>query len=304
MITRKEDMYDLIILGTGPAGLAAAVYAARYKMNFLVIGALSGGTVTQAHMVENYPGIEGVTGIELGKRMADHAKKLGSDIAADLIKKIEKKDGYFVLHGSKEYETKRILLAIGAERAKLKIKGEDELLGKGVSYCATCDGPFFKNKTVCVVGGGNAAVTSALYMAELAEKVYLIYRGTELKAEPAWIENLESQKNIETIYNANINEIQGKNNVEGTVLDTNRKIETDGVFIEIGSTPNKALIAGLGLKTDNRGYITVDSELKTGAKGIWAAGDIAQNGFKLRQAITAAAEGAIAVYSIYLDTKK
>ncbi len=297
-------MYDLIILGTGPAGLAAAVYAARYKMNFLVIGALSGGTVTQAHMVENYPGIEGVTGIELGKRMADHAKKLGSDIAADLIKKIEKKDGYFVLHGSKEYETKRILLAIGAERAKLKIKGEDELLGKGVSYCATCDGPFFKNKTVCVVGGGNAAVTSALYMAELAEKVYLIYRGTELKAEPAWIENLESQKNIETIYNANINEIQGKNNVEGTVLDTNRKIETDGVFIEIGSTPNKALIAGLGLKTDNRGYITVDSELKTGAKGIWAAGDIAQNGFKLRQAITAAAEGAIAVYSIYLDTKK
>ncbi len=297
-------MYDLIILGTGPAGLAAAVYAARYKMNFLVIGALSGGTVTQAHMVENYPGIEGVTGIELGKRMADHAKKLGSDIAADLIKKIEKKDGYFVLHGSKEYETKRILLAIGAERAKLKIKGEDELLGKGVSYCATCDGPFFNHKTVCVVGGGNAAVTSALYMAELAEKVYLIYRGTELKAEPAWIENLESQKNIETIYNANINEIQGKNNVEGTVLDTNRKIETDGVFIEIGSTPNKALIAGLGLKTDNRGYITVDSELKTGAKGIWAAGDIAQNGFKLRQAITAAAEGAIAVYSIYLDTKK
>ncbi len=297
-------MYDLIILGTGPAGLAAAVYAARYKMNFLVIGALSGGTVTQAHMVENYPGIEGVTGIELGKRMADHAEKLGSGITADLIKKIEKKDGYFVLHGSKEYETKRILLAIGAERTKLKIKGEDEFLGKGVSYCATCDGPFFKNKTVCVVGGGNAAVTSALYMAELAEKVYLIYRGTELKAEPAWIESLESQKNIETIYNANITEIQGENKVEKVFLDNNREIEADGVFIEIGSTPNKALIAGLGLTTDDRGYITVDSELKTGAKGIWAAGDIAQNGFKLRQAITAAAEGAIAVYSIYLDTKK
>ncbi len=297
-------MYDLIILGTGPAGLSAAVYAARYKMNFLVIGAISGGTITQAHQVENYPGIEGVTGIELGKRMEDHAKKLGSEIVADSIKKIEKKEGHFILHGSKEYEAKRILLAMGADRTKLNIKGEDEFLGKGVSYCATCDGPFFKDKTVCVVGGGNAAVTSALYMAELCKKVYLIYRGEELKAEPAWVEKLKAQKNIESVYSANITEIQGENRVEKVVLDTGRIIGLDGVFIEIGSTPNKALIADLNLHTDNRGYVTVDSELKTGSKGIWAAGDITQNGFKLRQVITAAAEGAIAIYSIYLDTKK
>ena len=297
-------MYDLIILGTGPAGLSAAVYAARYKMNFLVIGAISGGTITQAHQVENYPGIEGVTGIELGKRMEDHAKKLGSEIVADSIKKIEKKDGLFILHGRKEYEAKRILLAMGADRTKLNIKGEDEFLGKGVSYCATCDGPFFKDKTLCVVGGGNAAVTSALYMAELCKKVYLIYRGEELKAEPAWVEKLKAQKNIESVYSANITEIQGENRVEKVVLDTGRIIGLDGVFIEIGSTPNKALIADLNLHTDNRGYVTVDSELKTGSKGIWAAGDITQNGFKLRQVITAAAEGAIAIYSIYLDTKK
>ncbi len=297
-------MYDLIILGTGPAGLSAAVYAARYKMNFLVIGAVSGGTVTQAHQIENYPGIEGVTGIELGSKIEKHAKKLGAEITVDNIKKIEKKDGHFILHGNKKYEAKRILLTIGAERAKLKIKGEEEFLGKGVSYCATCDGPFFKDKVVCVVGGGNAAVTSALYMAELSKKVYLIYRGEELKAEPAWIEQLKSQKNAEIIYNANVTEIQGDKKVEKVLLDTGKTVELDGIFIEIGSTPNRALVSGLSLETDKLGYITVDAEMKTAEKGVWAAGDIAHNGFKLRQAITAAAEGAIAVYSIYLDTKK
>ncbi len=297
-------MYDLIILGTGPSGLSAAVYAARYKMNFLCIGAIPGGTITQAHQIENYPGIESVTGIELGKRMEEHAKKLGAEIVADSIKKIEKKDDHFILHGNKEYEAKRILLAIGAERAKLKIKGEEEFLGKGVSYCATCDGPFFKDKIVCVVGGGNAAVTSALYMAELSKKVYLIYRGEELKAEPAWIEQLKNQKNAEIIYNSNVTEIQGKERVDKVILDTNREIELDGIFIEIGSTPSKALVANLGLKTDERGYIKVDSEMKTDAEGIWAAGDVAYDHFKLRQAVTAAAEGALAIYSAYLDTKK
>ncbi|RJO59973.1 hypothetical protein C4544_06405 [candidate division WS5 bacterium] len=298
-------MYDLIIIGTGPAGLSASIYAARYKINSITIGKLHGGTVTEAHLVENYPGVGEVTGIELGQKMIDQAKRLGAEIVDGSVQKIVKNNGNFTVHTSEnKYKTKRILLAMGAERRKLEIKGEDEFIGKGVAYCSTCDGPFFRNKTVVVVGGGNAAVTSAIYMGDIAEKVYLIYRGDELKAEPAWIEKLNVNKKIETIYNANIEEITGNGRVEKVKLDTGKPLEADGVFVEIGSTPNKALITDLGLETDEKGYIKVDSQKKTSAQGVWAAGDITAGNFKFRQVVTAVGEGALAVYSVYLDTKK
>lgn len=298
-------MYDLVIIGAGPAGLSASIYGARYKMNAVTIGKLHGGTITEAHLVENYPGVGEISGMELGQKMLEQAKSLGAEVIADSIQKIEKQNKFFVLHTqSIKYETKRILLAMGAERNKLKTKGEEEFLGKGVAYCATCDGPFFKGKTVSVVGGANAAVTAAIYMGDIAKKVYLIYRGPELKAEPAWIEQLNAKKNIEVIYNANIEEIAGTNKVESIKLDNGNTIALDGVFIEIGSTPNKALINDLNLKTDTRGYIVVDAEMKTSAEGVWAAGDITAGEFKLRQVVTATAEGALAVYSTYLDTKK
>jgi len=298
-------MHDLIILGTGPAGLSASIYAARYKMNFLTIGKLFGGTITEAHMVENYPGIEGVTGMELGQKMLKHAKKLGSDITFESIQKIKKEKDHFVLYSAeKTYKAKRVILAMGAERTKLKIKGEEELLGKGVAYCATCDGPFYKGKTVAVIGGSNAAATAALYMSDIAEKVYLIYRGDELRAEPAWIDNLNQKKNVEIVYSTNVTEIMGTDKVESVVLDTDKTIHTDGVFIEIGSTPNKALVADLSLNTNSRGYIEVGAEMKTSVEGVWAAGDITAREFDLKQVVTATAEGAIAAYSAYLDTKK
>ncbi|MEK7447674.1 MAG: FAD-dependent oxidoreductase [Patescibacteria group bacterium] len=299
------NMYDLVIVGTGPAGLSATIYAARYKMNIVTIGKLHGGTVTEAHLVENYPGVGEISGMELGQKMLEQAKSLGAEVIADSIQKIEKQDKFFVLHTqSGKYETRRILLAMGAERTKLKTKGEEEFLGKGVAYCATCDGPFFKGKTVSVVGGGNAAVTSAIYMSDIAEKVYLIYRGPELKAEPAWIEQLEKKNNIEIVYNANIDEISGENLVEQIKLDDGKELKVDGVFVEIGSTPSKALINDLGLKTDPRGYVIVDAEMKTSTQGVWAAGDITAGEFKFRQVVTATAEGALAIYSAYLDTKK
>lgn len=298
-------MYDLVIVGTGPAGLSASIYAARYKMNFITLGKLFGGTVTEAHLVENYPGVGEISGMELGQKMLEQAKNLGAEIIADPVQKIVKKNDHFILHtANKDYEAKRILLTMGAERTKLKIKGEEEFLGKGVAYCATCDGPFFKGKDVCVVGGGNAAVTAALYLSDIASKVYLVYRGPELKAEPAWIEQLEKKKNIEVIYSSNIIEISGENKVETAALDNDKTIQTDGIFIEIGSTPNKVLIGDLGLKTDDRGYIDVDAEMKTNVVGIWAAGDITSGKFKFRQVVTATAEGALAVYSAYLDSKK
>lgn len=298
-------MYDLVIIGTGPAGLSASIYGARYKINAVTIGKLHGGTITEAHLVENYPGVGEISGMELGQKMLEQAESLGAKVIADSIQKIEKQDKIFVLYTrERKYETKRILLAMGAERNKLKTKGEEEFLGKGVAYCATCDGPFFKGKTVSVIGGGNAAVTAAIYMGDVAEKVYLIYRGPELKAEPAWIDQLNAKKNIEVIYNTNIEEISGENKVEHIKLDNGSELKLDGVFIEIGSTPAKALIAALDLKTDNKGYIEVDAEMKTSTEGVWAAGDITAGEFKLRQAVTATGEGALAVYSAYLDTKK
>lgn len=298
-------MYDLVIVGTGPAGLSATIYAARYKMKVITVGKLHGGMVTEAHLVENYPGVGEISGIELGQKMLEQARSLGAEIVANSIQKIEKQDKFFVLHAqSGKYETKRILLAMGSERTKLKTKGEGEFLGKGVAYCATCDGPLFKGKTVSVVGGGNAAVTAAIYMGDIAEKVYLIYRGPKLKAEPAWIEQLEKKSNIEVIYNANIEEISGENKVEQIKLDNSKELKLDGVFIEIGSTPSKALINDLDLKTDQRGYIVVDAEMKTNVQGVWAAGDITAGEFKFRQVVTATAEGALAIYSAYLDTKK
>jgi len=298
-------MYDLVILGTGPAGLSASIYAARYKLNAVTVGKLFGGMVTEAHLVENYPGVGEITGMELGQKMLEQAKSLGAEVIADSVQKIEKQDKFFILHAQNgKYETKRILLAMGAERTKLKIKGEEEFLGKGIAYCATCDGPFFKGKIVGVVGGGNAAVTSAIYMSDIAKKVYLIYRGPELRAEPAWVEQMNQKKNIEVIYNANVEEISGKTKVENIKLDNGRELKLDGVFIEIGSTPNKVLINDLNLKTDSGGYVMVDAEMKTSEKSVWAAGDITAGKFKFRQVVTAAAEGALAAYSAYLDTKK
>ncbi len=298
-------MYDLVIIGSGPAGLSASIYAARYKMNFVTLGKLFGGTITEAHLVENYPGVGEISGMELGQKMMEQAKNLGAEVVAEPVQKIVKKDDTFIIHtNGKHIETKRVLLAMGAERTKLKVKGEEEFLGKGVAYCATCDGPFFKNKNVCVVGGGNAAVTAALYLGDIASKVYLIYRGPELKAEPAWIEQLEKKENIEIVYNANATEITGENKVENVILDNGKTIEADGIFIEIGSTPNKVLISDLGLKTDERGYINVNAEMRASVEGVWAAGDITAGDFKFRQTVTAAAEGALAVYSAYLDSKK
>lgn len=298
-------MYDLIIVGTGPAGLSAAIYAARYKMNAMTIGKVYGGTITEAHMVENYPGVGEISGIDLGDKMLQQAKSLGAEVISGSVQKIEKQDKFFVLYSSDaKHETKRVLLAMGAERNKLQIKGEDEFLGKGVAYCATCDGPFFKGKTVSVVGGANAAVTSAIYLSDIAEKVYLIYRGSELKAEPAWIDQMNKKSNIEAVYSANIKEITGSTKVENIKLDNGKELKVDGVFIEIGSTPGKALVNDLGLKTDKRGYIEVDAEKKTSVEGVWAAGDITSGDFKFRQVVTATGEGALASYSAYLDTKK
>ncbi len=305
--------YDLIIIGAGPAGLASAIYATRYKLKTIVFGKELGGQAVHAYKIENYPGFKLISGQELMKKMQEQVKSLGIKISEEKviditkIKEKKEKNNFIVSTHNKKYEAKTIILALGTERKKLNLPNEDKFLGKGVSYCATCDTPFFKNKIVAVVGGSNAAVMSALLLAEYAKKVYVIYRGKELGAEPLRIEQLKKNKKIKIIYNTEIKAIQGKNFVESIMLNNkkskeNKKIVLQGVFIEIGFIPLSYLAKKLSIKTNKEGFILTNQLMETSIKGAFAAGDCIVK--PLRQIITAASDGAIASYSAYSYLKE
>jgi len=292
-------VYDLIIIGAGPAGLSAAIYAARYKINFLLIGELVGGLATEAHKVSNYPGVKDVPGIELMNLFRTQAEALGVKIEESAVQKIEKKkESFIVKTASASHEAKVIVLALGLQHRKLNIPGEEGFLGRGVSYCATCDGAFYRGKTIAVIGGSDAAVSSTVMLAKIAKKVYLIYRKEKLRAEPAWVEELARFKNAEIIYNANVSKVEGKDFVEKIALDTGKELDVDGLFIEAGVIPSTLLAKNIGVKTDENGFIEVDKELNTNVSGVFAAGDIT-NGSSFKQIIVACGQGAIAAYSAY-----
>jgi thioredoxin reductase (NADPH) len=296
-----EKEYDLIIIGSGPAGLTAGIYAARYNLDFLIIGRLNGGAISEAHKVCNYPSQNNISGFELTQSIIDHVKELDGEIKQEEVIKIINKNGLIVKTNKAQYKSKKIILATGREKQELNVKGEKEFLGKGVSYCATCDAAFYKDKIVAVAGGGNAAITAALLLVEYAKKVYVIYRRDKFfRAEPAWVKQLEKEKKIEPIFNSNIKEIYGVNSVEGIKLDNKKKIDLKGVFIEIGFKPNEKLSKELDLETE-KGYIITNNKQKTNQEGIFAAGDITNN--HLKQVITACAEGAIATTTAYEELK-
>jgi len=294
--------YDLIIIGAGPAGLTAAIYAARYNLNFLVIGKLLGGTISEAHKICNFPTQNNIAGFKLSKQLISHAQELGGRISQKEVISIKKAKQEFIVETDKEsYKAKKIILAIGRKKQKLNVPGEKEFLGKGVSYCTICDSAFYKNKVVAVVGGGNAAITGALLLTEHAKKVYIIYRKDKFfRAEPAWTIQLEKNKKITPIFNSEIKEIYGKNSVEGVKLTNNKSIGLDGVFVEIGFVPDEKLSKQLKLKTE-KGHIVVDKLQKTSLDGVFAAGDITNN--PLKQVITACSEGAVAANSVYKELK-
>ncbi len=297
-------MYDLAIIGGGPAGLSAAVYAARYKMSCVLIAPVLGGFVNDAHLVENWLGDKSIPGQDLATRFVDHVKSLEVPIVNKDVKVIEKKGDNFKITTSAEMiEAKKIILALGTERNKLGVKGESDFLGKGVSYCATCDGFFFRDKTVVIAGSGDAACTGATFLADLAKKVYLVYRSSSLKAEPIWIDKVKKSTNVELVPDSSISEISGVNKVEKVILDSGKELKTDGVFIEVGSTPTTFLIEKLKVKTDDKKYIIVDNNQKTNIEGVFAAGDITTNSSKFKQIIIAASEGAVAVYNAYIELK-
>lgn len=298
----KKEIYDLIIVGSGPAGLTAGIYAARYNLNFLVIGMADGGAISEAHKVCNYPSQNEISGFELTQKIVGHLKELGGEIKQEEVKTIKKKSKGFIIKTNKEeYNAKKIILATGRKKQRLDVPGESRLLGKGVSYCATCDAAFYKNKTVSVAGGGNAAITAALLLAEYANKVYIVYRKNKFsKAEPEWVKQLEKEKKIRPIFNSNIKKIYGEKFVEGIELDKDKKINLNGVFIEVGFIPDEKFAKMLGLKTEE-GYVITDKNQKTNVKGIFAAGDGTNN--HLKQVITACSEGAIASTTAYEELK-
>jgi thioredoxin reductase (NADPH) len=303
----KIEKHDLTIIGSGAAGVAAAINAARYKIDFVLVGKLPGGNMSESYDVENYPGLEEtVPGHVLGDRMIAQLARFGCTPKMDGIKSIKKEKGKFIAVGNNtEYVSKTLLLATGTEKNRLNIPGETEFEGRGVAYCATCDGFFYKEKVVAVVGGGDSAVTAALYLADIANKVYLIARGEELRAEPTWQERLKQNKKIKIYLGTNIKEIIGTDKVEKIILEkNNEEIKLDGVFIEIGQTPQTVLFSQIKVRLDDKNHIAVKDNQRTSVKGVWAAGDITNGSNGFRQIVTAAAEGAVAAVDIFTELKK
>ena len=304
-MTNIKEKYSLVIVGAGPAGLTASIYASRYKVDNLVIGRAVGGLVFEAHKICNFPSEEEITGRDLTEKMKNHAESLGSSILMDQVSRITREgDGFEVsTEMGKSIFAKTVLLSIGTEHRKLNLPGEEKFLGKGISYCATCDAMFYKDKTVAVIGGGNSAHTASLYLSEVAKRVYQIYRGDNMRGETVWIDQLTNNDKIEILYNTQVVGIKGENRLEKIVLDTpyknQKEILIDGLFIEIGTIPRTSLAENLGVDLSENRNIKVSSSQTTSQKGIWAAGDITTNSNGLRQIVTASSEGAIAAEDIF-----
>ncbi|MCK4525534.1 MAG: FAD-dependent oxidoreductase [Candidatus Andersenbacteria bacterium] len=303
-------MYDLIVLGAGPAGLSASIYASRYKINHIVVGNVFDGSLSKAHKIENWPGEKSIKGSDLIMKFYDHAKSLGLEIIQEEVVEISKDDSIFIIKTnlSKVYKSKAILITLGTKHRKLNISGEKKFLGKGVSYCAVCDGAFFKDKTVAVAGGSNSAAMAAEMLSEYTEETYIIYRKESMRCEPVILERLEKNPKIEIIYDTNVTKVTGDKKVELIEIDNkyngSDKIKLDGLFIEVGLVPFTSFAKKLGVKTDKNNYIVINQGGATNVTGVYAAGDITNGSDNLNQIVTAVSEGAIAATNIYKYLKE
>lgn len=296
-------MTDVIIIGSGPAGLTAAIYARRAGMSVLVIekAAMSGGQIINTYEVDNYPGMQGINGFDLGIKFREHAEAMEAEFVTGEVSEA-RLDGEIkeVTTKDKTYQAKAVIIAAGATHAKLGVEGEERLSGKGVSYCATCDGAFFRNRVTAVVGGGDVAVEDAIYLSAFCKKVYVIHRRDELRAAKILQQRLFSAENIEVIWDSTVEEILGADQVEGIrIADKKtggeRTIPLDGVFVAVGILPQSSLFTSL-VAADDHGYLKAGEDCRTDVAGVFAAGDIRTK--NLRQVLTAAADGANAVASV------
>ncbi len=296
-------MYDLIIIGAGPAGFTASIYATRREMKTLIISREIGGQIIWANDIENYPGFKTISNFELINRLKEHSVSFGAKLEEkEVVEVIKNTDESFtIITKNKEYKSKTVILALGLIPKQLKVPGENEFNGKGISYCANCDGPFYRDKIVSVVGGGNSAFDAAEVMSKIANKVYILNRSEEYKAFDVLVKKVKEIKNIEIINNAKITEIIGENKVEkikyiNSKTNKGDKLITDGIFIEIGRKANTQIVDHL-VKTDDFGQIIVDKNNMTNTAGLFAAGDVVSGTFK--QIPIASGQGTQAALSAY-----
>lgn len=302
-----DTQFDLIIIGSGPAGLSAAVYAARAGLSFIVLESAyaSGGQILNTHEVDNYLGLCGMNGFEMGMKFREHAETLGTDFVnkkVSAINNIEEIQKEVVCEDGSVYHAKNIILATGAVPARLDVPGEEEYRGKGVSYCAACDGNFFKGRRVAVVGGGDTALEDAVYLARMCEKVYVIHRRDAFRGAKSLEDKLYACDNVDVLWDTVVEQIRGADVVQSLSLMNTRlnmpgTLRVDGVFIAVGTRPVSNLLAGKVLM-DERGYIVANENCATNIAGIFAAGDVRKKHF--RQIITAASDGANAVNALIL----
>lgn len=299
--------YDLIIIGAGPAGLTAAIYASRAGLKTLILekGA-PGGKVFLTHKIDNYPGYTSISGRDLAKEMHTHALSFGAKYEYGDVQRIEDfEEGKKVITSSEEYSTKAVIIATGTDNKKLNAKGEDEFYGKGVSYCAVCDGNFFKGKDVAVIGGGNSALEEALYLAEICKTVTIVHRRDEFRGEAYVADKVRETENIKLKLDSELQEITGENLVNNINIINNKtkvesKVSVDGVFIYVGLKPITKAFSNYDI-LDNNKNIASDQNMRTRVKGIYSAGDVNAKG--LRQISTAISDGAIAAQSVIEDSK-
>lgn len=302
-MSKGGSMYDLIIIGSGPAGLSAAVYGARAGLNLMVIekNAISGGQVLNTYEVDNYLGMPSMNGFDMGMQFRAHADKLGVTFENAKVLSIEDKHNFKIVHTrKKDFDTRALIVATGAEHAKLGVDGEERLSGRGVSYCATCDGAFYRGKVVAVVGGGDVALEDAIYLSRACEKVYLIHRRDEFRGARVLQDEVKAQKNVEILYHHEVKEICGEDLVESICVINNeteemQEVAVSGIFIAVGIHPDTSLLDGI-VERNEQGYVLAGEDCISSCDGIYVAGDIRSKA--LRQIVTAVADGANAIVSV------
>jgi thioredoxin reductase (NADPH) len=299
------ESWELIIIGAGAGGLAAGIYGARSGLKTLVIDEkMAGGTAADAPIVENYPGFSQITGGELAQKMVLHCKKAGAIIhEIETVTALDLKGEQKIVKTTlAEYEAKSIIIATGSHYREIGVRGEKEFRGRGVSYCGVCDGPFFKGKRVLVIGGGNAAATTTLYLSGIATEVLLVHRRGAFRAEDALVKDVDSKENVQIFYNTEVREIKGDKLVTAVVLYNNKtnstkEIEIDAVFVQIGEAPNSQIACKAGLEVNEHGYIKADVFQRTSVAGVYAAGDVTSH--PIKQVGTAVGQGITAALEAY-----
>jgi len=303
-------MEDVIIIGGGPAGMTAGIYAARKGLKTLILESdFAGGQMAKTTIIENYPGFaEPVSGIELSKQMEEQAKKVGVRFEFLPALRIETKNKQFCIRTDKGcYDTKTVIIATGAKYRKLQVPGEEKLSSRGVSYCVTCDGPLFKNRAVGIVGGGNAAATAALYLKDIASKIYLFHRRDELRADKTLADRVK-KSSVKIMWDTIVKEVKGDKKLEEVVLYNKKTkkdtiLKLDGLFIAIGETPTAKLAEELGVKTDQKGFVLIDRNTKTNVPGVFACGDVTNGVLQIATAIGEGATAGLSAYSYIQNLK-